>query len=85
MDLFTEANEQCNEIIMSVRYEGPGKEEGNAMAPHYDAPLVILHHEEAVGGRTFAASFKSFITSATIVARSVFAAFESVTLCIEVK
>lgn len=43
MDLFTEANEQCNEIIMSVRYEGPGKEEGNAMAPHYDAPLEAMN------------------------------------------
>ena len=38
-----EANEQCNEIIMSVRYEGPGKEEGNAMAPHYDAPLEAMN------------------------------------------
>lgn len=41
--LFTEANEQCNEIIMSVRYEGPGKEEGTNIGAHYDAPLEAMN------------------------------------------
>lgn len=42
-DLFTEANEQCSEIIMSVRYEGPGKEEGNTIGWSYGTPLEAMN------------------------------------------
>lgn len=42
-ELFTEVNEQCSEIIMSVRYEGPGKEEGNALGNHYNTPLEAIN------------------------------------------
>lgn len=42
-DLFTEANEQCSEIIMSVRYQGPGVGEGNSFGVHYDAPMEAMN------------------------------------------
>lgn len=41
--LFTEANEACNEIIFSVRYEGPGKEEGTSIGGHWDTPLEAMN------------------------------------------
>lgn len=41
--LFTEENESCSEIIWGVRYEGPGKSEGNAMGGHWGAPLEALN------------------------------------------
>lgn len=41
--LFTEDNESCSEIIWGVRYEGPGKGEGNAMGGHWGAPLEALN------------------------------------------
>lgn len=42
-DLFTEANEQCDEIIMSVRYQGPGVGEGSSIGAHYDAPVEAMN------------------------------------------
>lgn len=41
--LFTEENERCSEIIMSIRYEGPGKEEGSSIGGHWDTPLEALN------------------------------------------
>ena len=41
--LFTEENEGCNEIIWGVRYEGPGKGEGNAMGGHWGSPLEAIN------------------------------------------
>ncbi len=41
--LFTEENEGCSEIIFSVRYEGPGKEEGSAIGGHWDTPLEAVN------------------------------------------
>lgn len=37
--LFTEDNEACDEIIWPIRYEGPGKDEGNAIGGHWGAPI----------------------------------------------
>lgn len=41
--LFTEENEGCNEIVWGVRYEGPGKGEGNAIGGHWGAPLEAIN------------------------------------------
>lgn len=41
--LFTEDNEGCSEIIWGVRYEGPGKGEGNAIGGHWGAPLEAVN------------------------------------------
>ncbi len=41
--LFTEENENCAEIILSIRYEGPGKEEGNGIGGHWDTPLEAMN------------------------------------------
>lgn len=37
--LFTEANEGCDEIILAVRYEGPGDSEGSGIGGHWGTPL----------------------------------------------
>lgn len=41
--LFSEENESCNEILLGVRYEGPGKEEGSSIGGHWDAPLEAMN------------------------------------------
>ena len=41
--LFTEDNEACDEIIWGVRYEGPGKGEGNAIGGHWGSPLEAIN------------------------------------------
>lgn len=41
--LFTEANEGCDEIIMAVRYEGPGKSEGATFTAHWNTPLEAVN------------------------------------------
>ena len=41
--LFTEANENCSEIIMSVSYQGPGKNEGCGLGGHWGAPLEAMN------------------------------------------
>ncbi len=41
--LFKEANEDCDEIILSVRYEGPGLEEGSSVGGHWDTPLEAMN------------------------------------------
>lgn len=41
--LFTEENESCNEIILGVRYEGPGKSEGSGIGGHWDTPLEAMN------------------------------------------
>jgi len=37
--LFSQAAENSNEIVFSVRFEGPGLKEGSSFAAHYDSPL----------------------------------------------
>lgn len=41
--LFTETNENCPEIIMSVSYQGPGKNEGCGLGGHWGAPLEAMN------------------------------------------
>ncbi len=41
--LFTEENEGCDEIILAVRYEGPGVEEGSSVGGHWDTPLEAMN------------------------------------------
>lgn len=42
-DLFTQENEGCSEIILGIRYEGPGSEEGSSIGGHWDAPLEAMN------------------------------------------
>lgn len=41
--LFTEENEGCNEIVLGIRYEGPGKGEGCGLGGHWDTPLEAMN------------------------------------------
>jgi starch-binding outer membrane protein, SusD/RagB family len=41
--LFSAANEGCDEIVFSVRFEGPGKEEGSSIGAHWDTPLEAMN------------------------------------------
>lgn len=41
--LFTEEGETASEIILAVRYEGPGKSEGAAFNAHWNTPLEALN------------------------------------------
>lgn len=42
-DLFTTKGQNSSEIIFSVRYEGPGKDEGAAFNAHWNTPLEALN------------------------------------------
>lgn len=41
--LFSADNETCSEIVFSVRFEGPGMEEGNSLGAHWDTPLEAMN------------------------------------------
>ena len=41
--LFTKDNENCPEIIMSVSYQGPGKNEGCGLGGHWGSPLEAMN------------------------------------------
>lgn len=41
--LFTETNEGCDEIILGVRYEGPGMSEGATFTAHWDTPIEAVN------------------------------------------
>lgn len=41
--LFTEENEGCSEIILAVRYEGPGQSEGATFPAHWNTPLEAVN------------------------------------------
>lgn len=41
--LFSEANEACAEVVFSIRYAGPGVEEGSSIGAHWDTPLEAMN------------------------------------------
>ncbi len=41
-NLFTEANESCNEVILSVHFKGPGLGEGNTFGVCWKAPMNAI-------------------------------------------
>ncbi len=41
--LFSTSGEESNEIILSVRYEGPGNEEGATFGAHWNTPLEAIN------------------------------------------
>ena len=41
--LFSQENEGCNEIILAVRYEGPGKSEGSGIGGNWGSPLEAMN------------------------------------------
>ena len=41
--LFTQNGESSNEIVLGVRFEGPGLKEGQSFAAHWDTPIEALN------------------------------------------
>lgn len=41
-ELFTEANEECDEVILGVHYVGPGKSEGQTFGISWSAPMNAI-------------------------------------------